>query len=67
MCDTCEESDHYAEGYSTCEKNQGRVGRFRLSGKVEGILLLFCLYERFAQLAFRGWLVGRNEHGNNVH
>lgn len=27
MCDSCEESDDYAEGYSACEEVEGRVGR----------------------------------------
>ena len=56
MRDTCKKSYHYAEGYSTCEKNQGCLGWPRLSGGNPRVTLLFCLYECFAQWRLRGWL-----------
>jgi len=47
MCDTREESDDHAEGYSTGEKNQGCVGWSGLSLGI-GSSAIICLYECFA-------------------
>jgi hypothetical protein len=53
MCDTREESDDHAEGYSTGEKNQGCVGWSGLSLGI-GSSAIILLVRVFCSKAFRG-------------
>ena len=57
MCDSCEEGDYYAEGYSVGEEVEGGVGWFGLRERREGVLSYWEIETRHVHEGMRLTLV----------